>query len=107
MEKMKFDVRQKRARRNIKGAADWLIGENENTMLDCPEDSKEYNDAKEFLADHENLVQEVYYLATHSFFIDGCCCSEQESAPILNDIRFCGKEWLLAQVEEIVAKQGY
>ena len=73
MEKMKFDVRQKRARRNIKEAADWLIGENEATLEEYPEDSNVYQSAKEWLADHGNIVQEVYKLATHSFFIDGCC----------------------------------
>lgn len=105
---MGYTIREKRALQNIHEAANWLIGENENTLNDCQEDSAEYKSAKEWLADHANIVQEVYELAIHSLITpDGCCCSEEESAPFVRDIRVLGKEWLISQVEKEVVKQGY
>ena len=92
---------------NIKRAANYYIGGLENALSDNQEGTEDYEDAKRSLSDHEDIVKTVYWMATHELFVNGGYFTEKESAPILNDIRFCGKEWLLAQVEEIVAKQGY
>lgn len=108
MKQAKNDLRQRKAIRNIKEAANWLIGENENTLSDCSENSPEYASAKEWLADHAGIVREVYALAIHCLITpDGCCCSEEESAPFVKDIKFLGKNWLLEQVENEVVRQGY
>ena len=44
------NARQKKAFRNILHASNWLLGGLENTMLDNPEDSEEYQSAKAQLA---------------------------------------------------------
>ncbi len=52
--------RQKKAYRNIIGAANDFIGGLENTMEDSPEDSEEYINAKETLDNHDELVDFIY-----------------------------------------------
>ena len=99
--------RQKKAYRNILHASNWLLGGLENTMLDNPEGSEEYESAKAQLADHEGLVNELYRMATTELYDEGSCCFNDGASRFLKDIRFCGKEWLLERCEARIKKAGY
>ena len=101
------NARQKKAFRNIYHASNWLLGGLENTMLDHPEGSEEYERAKATLANHDGLVAELYCMATTDVYDDGSCCFNQAAASYLKDIRFCGKEWLMARCEARIKKSGY
>ena len=79
----------------------------ENTMLDNPEGSEEYENAKATLANHDGLVAELYNMATTDIYDDGSCCFSQAAASYLKDIRFCGKEWLMDRCEARIKKAGY
>ena len=101
------NTRQKKAYRNIFHACNWLIGGLENTMLDNPEGSPEYESAKALLADHDGLVAELYSMATTDVYDEGSCSFSQSAASYMKDIRFCGKEWLMARCEARVKTNGY
>ena len=101
------NARQKKAFRNIYHASNWLLGGLENTMLDNAEGTKEYENAKATLANHDALVAELYRMATTDLYDDGSCCFNQAAERYLKDIRFCGKEWLMARCEARIKKAGY
>ena len=96
--------RQKKAYANIQWACAWLIGGLENTLADNDPESEEYKSAQRQLADHEGLVETVYDMAINDVYGEGFSCY---SSSILRDIRFCGKEWLMARCEARVKKFGY
>lgn len=87
--------------------SNWLLGGLENTMLDNAEGTKEYENAKATLANHDALVAELYRMATTDLYDDGSCCFNQAAERYLKDIRFCGKEWLVARCEARIKKAGY
>ena len=101
------NARQKKAFRNILHASNWLLGGLENTMLDNDPDSEEHKSAAAQLADHDGLVNELYRMATTELYDDGCCCFNNQAASFLKDIRFCGKDWLMARCEARIKKSGY
>lgn len=101
------NARQKKAFINIRNASNWLLGGLENTMLDNPEGSEEYESAKAALADHDWLVNELYSMATTEVYDEGSVCFNNAAASYLKDIRFCGKEWLIARCEARIKKNGY
>ena len=107
MKVSEMNARQKKAFYNVCHAANWLIGGLENTMLDNPEDSEEYQSAKAQLADHDGLVSELYSMATTEVYDEGSCCFNSAAASYLKDIRFCGKEWLMERCEARIKKAGY
>lgn len=107
MKRSEMNTRQKKAFDNIKYAAYFLLGGLENTLLDNPEDSEEYISAKATLDDHDGLVAEIYQAATTEVYSEGACYFGKDAESYLRDIRFCGKEWLLARVEARVRKEGY
>ena len=98
------NARQKKAFKNIFHASNWLLGGLENTMLDYPEGSEEYERAKATLANHDGLVAELYSMATTDVYDDGSCCFSQAANSYIKDIRFCGKEWLMARCEARIKK---
>ena len=102
-----MNARQKKAFRNILYAAQFTIGGLENTLQDNAEDSEEYKNAQAALADHEGLVSEIYYEATHNIYGEGFVQFNQEASSFMKDIRFCGKDWLMERVERRVRKMGY
>lgn len=102
-----MNERQKKAFYNIKYAANDLVGGLENTMLDYPEDSKEFKSAKALLADHDALVKELYYRATSSVYREGFVCFGKIAEMYIRDINFCGKEWLMERCERRISKMGY
>ena len=102
-----MNARQKKAFYNIYHAANWMIGGLENTLQDNDPDSEEYKSAAAALADHDGLVAELYRAATTELYDDGSCCFSASAAKALKDIRFCGKEFLMARCEARVKKMGY
>lgn len=99
--------RQKKAFRNIYHACGWLLGGLENTMLDNPEDSEEYKNAKATLENHEGLVMELYDMATTDIYQEDGFYFGNAAASYLKDIRFCGKAWLMERCEARIKKAGY
>ena len=90
-----------------RAAKDELFYNGPGDMLDNPEGSEEYENAKATLANHDGLVAELYNMATTDVYDDGSCCFSQAAASYLKDIRFCGKEWLMARCEARIKKAGY
>lgn len=107
MKYSELNERQKKAFKNIKYAAYDLLGGLENTLLDYPEDSKEYKSAKALLDDHDELVKEIYRYATSAIYEDGACWGGKYAERMIRDINFCGKEFLMQCCEERVRKEGY
>ncbi len=99
--------RQKKAYRNIIGAANDFIGGLENTMEDSPEDSEEYINAKETLDNHDELVDFIYQEAISNVYNVGHVSFGTSAEAYIKDIRFCGKEWLMERVKNRVTKMGY
>lgn len=102
-----MNERQKKAYKNIKYAAYDIIGGLENTMEDNSEDSEEYIRAKNTLEDHEGLVNLIYLEATTNYYEPGFCGFSTMYQKFMKDIRFCGKEWLMEQVNNRVIREGY
>ena len=101
------NARQKKAFANIYHASNWLLGGLENTMLDNTPDSAEYMSAKSQLADHDGLVNQLYDMAITDVYGDGSCSFGSNAERFLKDIRFCGKDWLMARCEARIKKAGY
>lgn len=101
------NARQKKAYANIYHAANWLLGGLENTCLDNQPGTPEYDSAKAILDDHDELVHELYQMATTDVYDEGSCVFGQTAEKYLKDIRFCGKDWLMARCEARIKKAGY
>lgn len=104
---IEMNERQKKAYKNIKYAALDIIGGLENTMEDNEEGSEAYIRAENTLKDHEGLVHLIYCEATSNYYEPGFCGFSSAYQNYLKDIRFCGKEWLMEQVNERVRREGY
>ena len=101
------DARQKKAFINIAHCANWIIGGLENAMHDSHEGAPEYESAKAQLADHNGLVNQIYSEATTTVFSEGMMMCNKGAESFLRDIRFCGKDWLMARCDARVKKLGY
>lgn len=107
---MRFDecnARQKTAWMNIQHAAEWYIGELENTLSDCSPDSEEYKDAQATLNDHQGLVDEIYHMAITNIYTGSTVKYGSSYSHLISDIKFCGKDWLLERVEKRLQRLGY
>lgn len=90
-----MDARQTALAIIAREAAGELIGGLENTMLDYPEDSKEYQDAKSDLsAGHDTLVS----------WIVADVKARRESIPHL---KFAGNDFLAKYVSKLLTKWNY
>ena len=107
MKVAEMNARQKKAFYNIYYAANWMIGGLENTLADNDPDSEEYKSAAAALADHEGLVAELYRAATTELYSEGSCSFSKDAEKALKDIRFCGKDFLMARCEARIKKMGY
>lgn len=108
MKVSEMNATQRKAFFNIKWAANDLLGGLENTMMDNPESSEEYQSAKRDLTDHAGLVNQLYCMATTAIYGEGFCCfNPQTVEKELREINFCGKEWLLERCEKRITKEGY
>ena len=99
--------RQKKAYLNILYAANWIIGGLENEMQDNEEGSAEYKEAAEALKNHDLLVEMVYHDAITDVYSGDGVYFGPDAQKILKDVRFCGKDWLMARCEARVKKCGY
>lgn len=107
MKVSEFTPRQRKAYFNIKHAANHIIGGLENGLLDNACDSEEYKQYEAELKDHAGLVDTIYSEATTCIYGEGVMHFGKSAEVYMKDIRFCGKEWLLARVEGVVAQLGY
>ena len=108
MKVSEMNATQRKAFFNIKWAANDLLGGLENTMMDNPESSEDYQSAKRDLADHNGLVNQLYSMATTAIYGEGFCCfNPQTVEKELREINFCGKEWLIERCEKQITKEGY
>ena len=107
MKVSEMNAHQRKAFYNIKHAANWLLGGLENTMQDYRETDEEYKNAAARLADHDGLVNELYNMATSELYGDGFCAFNSSATRYLKDIRFCGRDFLLARCEARITKEGY
>lgn len=96
-----MDVRQKRAYKNIKNCAVDLVWGCVNTCIDNPKGSKEFEDAKSFIGDLKKLEEVVYRDSLESVYESGSVSFGEGAKKILNDIKFCGKEFLMEQVHKV------
>lgn len=103
----KFDAKQKKALKNVKHAVGNIIGGLENQMSDSPSGSPEHECAKKQLADHAGLVDTIYSEATNAVFDVGFAGHGSSSKSYINDIKFCGKEFIMGLVERYVKAAGY
>lgn len=92
---IEMNQHERQVARLIQDAVSELIGGRENTMMDFPEDSEEYQMAKRDL-NHDNLFEEVY---DHVMALS--------RGNYASHIRFAGKEFIKERIESRLAKEGY
>lgn len=102
-----MNEKQRKAYDNIKYAANDLLGGLENTLEDYNDDAPEYKVAKNALENHDGLVKELYTMATTAYYRTGMCSFSKLAESYIKDIRFCGKEWLMAECDKRITKEGY
>lgn len=95
---------QKAVFTNCYYAACDYIGGLENVLQDYCEDDPEYISAQKELADHQTLVDYIFYEGTHSEYGCGFSGPGHESQ---KHYRFAGKAFTQNAVEEIVKAMGY
>ena len=95
---------EKLARRNIQNCINFELGGWENVLLDYPEDAEEYINAKDFLADHEAIVNYIYDCSVSDFYVEGGVYTDTR---LISQIKFLGKEKLMSIVDQLVSKEGY
>lgn len=90
------DARQRKAYKNFKNAAvDYIYGL-ENGCFDNEENSQEYQSYLNALQDLEGLIGVVYSEAISTVYTeDGMITGNRYAKAMLQDIRFCGKEFLM------------
>lgn len=93
---------QRIAWRNIKEAANFIIGALENGLEDEPEGSEEYEAYKANLADHEALVNQIEFEAKNGEFAPGFA-----GCRVLKEMRFAGNEFIRKATNQIVTDMGY
>lgn len=98
------DGNQRAALKNIRHAANWIIGENENSLSDYEEDSEEYIAAKAILSNRAELVEYILSETISNTFGPGYC---GPATAEIKAIKFCGKIWLTAITDDVVKSMGY
>ena len=81
-----------------------IIGGIENTTYDYPENSQEYQDAVEYLKNHNQIVSDIYDAAITREFGAGY---NGPAGAMVKHFRFAGKEFTMSAIEEIVKSMGY
>ena len=99
--------RTAKAMKNITHASNWIVGGYENTLSDYCDSDPEYIEAECILSNHENLVEMIYEASIHEIYDVGYCDFSERAERELKDIRFLGKERLMAFVEMRVKAMGY
>ena len=76
-------------------AIDWLIGDYENMLMDeiITEDE---------IPSHEDLKNDVYEMVLNNTTYPGF-----QKPGGLDEVRFCGKEWIMERIDKRLKKLGY
>lgn len=93
---------QKEAFTNVYYAACDLIGGLENIFYDYPEDDPEYIGAKEYLAKHQEVVDEIAKMALTSYYGAGFAGPMRDRST-----HFAGKAFIVDCAEKVVVAMGY
>ena len=96
MKYSEMNTRQKIATKLALESCGWVVGGYENTMADNEPDSEEYIEAKESLADHDGLADEIYdHLISWT------------DRGYMKHLRFVGKAFIMERINNRLAKWGY
>lgn len=99
-----MNAKQRKAFKNINNAAaDYIYGL-ENGCLDSEKGSQQYNDYYNQIKDLDALMDIVYSEALHTVYDRGGVLGGKAAKAYLNDIKFCGKEFLLEVVRDRCTK---
>lgn len=90
------------ATKNITGAYNWIVGENENTLQDYEEDSEQYKASYDYLYSGDEITNDIYHGAITTEYDDGYCGGK---AP--KEMRFAGKNFCMNLIRELLKKDGY
>lgn len=90
------------ATKNITGAYDWIVGENENTLQDYEEDSEQYKASYDYLYSGDEIINDIYHSAITYEYDDGYCGAK---AP--KEMRFAGKKFCMNLIRDLLKKDGY
>lgn len=93
---------EKIAWKNIKHTADFIIGGLENGLEDEEEGSEEYINYQSALNDHDGLVNQTVWEATHGEFGPGYAHDR-----VIKEMRFAGNEFIRKAAHQIIADMGY
>ena len=102
-----MNEKQRKAAQNIRHAANDMLGGLENAKFDYDTDDAEYIEAEAMLKDHDALVKQLYTMATTAVYRPGLCSFNKAAEAYIKDIRFCGKEWLMAACDKVITEEGY
>ena len=94
-EEVKLNTHEKQVARLIQSATSEIIGGFENTLIDYPEGSEEYEEAKAIL-NHDTLFEMIY---DHIM--------EESRGNHASHIRFAGKKFIEERIEARLKKEGY
>ena len=90
------------ATKNITGAYNWIVDENENTLRDYEEDSEQYKASYDYLYSCDEIMNDIYKSAITTEHDDGYCGGK---AP--KEMRFAGKNFCMNLIRELLKKDGY
>lgn len=90
------------ATKNITNAYNWIVGENENTLQDCEEDSDEYKDSYNYLRSGNEIMDDIYHEAITTEYGEGYCGGKAPS-----EMRFAGKKFCMNLIRDLLKKDGY
>ena len=71
MFRIKVDVSERGLKANLYYCACWLIGGYENALSDYGESSEEGREAKEWLSDRQQMLEDIMYDGTHFVYSEG------------------------------------
>lgn len=96
MKYSEMNSRQKLVTRITLERCGWVVGGLENVLQDFLPEDEEYKLAREQLADHDGLVDEIYW--------EVIGCSDRG---YMKHIRFVGKAFIIERIENRLRKWGY
>ena len=69
--KIRVDLSEKGLKENLYFCALWTIGGYENTLSDYGKESEEGKEAKAWLSDRQQMVEDIWYDGTHFIYLEG------------------------------------
>lgn len=104
MDKTGYNLRQRKAIRNIRWTIENECGMLENSVSDHCEG---YEEDEALLNDHKALTEYIYELAVTEFNEEGHTVCGKRGQELVEDIKLCGKEWLMEQIDKMLKAEGY